>query len=138
MVSAIFCAHGHLARAMLDSVNMVYGATPWVSAVTFQPGEDACDIADKLTAIMADVPDGEWLIAVDMQFGSPWNAAVALAMTNPRLQVISGLSLPLALELVDNQQTLEAPALCAHLSEVSQQCCAVWQPSPQLAEEEDF
>jgi PTS system sorbose-specific IIA component len=33
-------------------------------------------------------------------------------MRNPQLRVISGLSLPLALELVDNQQTLTAEALC--------------------------
>jgi mannose/fructose-specific phosphotransferase system component IIA len=57
----------------------------------------------------------EWLIAVDLQCGSPWNAAAGLAMRNPQLRVISGLSLPLALELVDNQQTMNAEALCQHL-----------------------
>ena len=44
MVHAIFCAHGQLAGAMLDSVRMVYGEVN-VSAVAFVPGENAADIA---------------------------------------------------------------------------------------------
>lgn len=44
MVHAIFCAHGQLAGAMLDSVCMVYGEVN-VSAVAFVPGENAADIA---------------------------------------------------------------------------------------------
>lgn len=47
MVHAIFCAHGQLAGAMLDSVRMVYGEVN-VSAVAFVPGENAADIAINL------------------------------------------------------------------------------------------
>lgn len=39
MVNAIFCAHGRLACAMLESVQMVYGDA--VEAVEFVPGENA-------------------------------------------------------------------------------------------------
>lgn len=101
MVNAIFCAHGKLACAMLESVQMVYGNAN-VEAVEFVPGENAGDIAVKLEKLASIHNQDEWLIAVDLQCGSPWNAAAMLAMRNPRLRVISGLSLPLALELVDN------------------------------------
>ncbi len=102
MVNAIFCAHGKLACAMLESVQMVYG--------------DAR--------------------AVDLQCGSPWNAAAMLAMRNPRLRVISGLSLPLALELVDNQDSMNVDELCEHLTQIAKQTCVVWR---QVATaEEDF
>lgn len=37
MVNAIFCAHGNLACAMLESVQMVYGDVN-VEAVAFVPG----------------------------------------------------------------------------------------------------
>jgi PTS system sorbose-specific IIA component len=72
--------------------------------VEFVPGENASDIAGKLQKLVSAYIHNEWLIAVDLQCGSPWNAAATLAMHNPQLRVISGLSLPLALELVDNQQ----------------------------------
>ena len=90
MVNVIFCAHGQLACAMLDSVRMVYG----------------------------DV-----------------NAAAGLAMSNPQPRVTSGLSLPLALELVDNQQTMNADELCQHLETIASQCCVTWR-QPETVEED--
>lgn len=134
MVNAIFCAHGQLACAMLDSVRMVYGDVN-VSAVEFVPGENAGDIAAKLEELVSTYSNDEWLIAVDLQCGSPWNAAAGLAMNNPQLRVISGLSLPLALELVDNQQVMTADALCDHLTAIASQCCVVWR-LPQTVEED--
>ena len=102
MVNAIFCAHGKLACAMLESVQMVYGDAR-VEAVEFVPGENAGDI---------------------------------VAMRNPRLRVISGLSLPLALELVDNQDSMNVDELCEHLTQIAKQTCVVWR---QVATaEEDF
>jgi PTS system sorbose-specific IIA component len=134
MVNAIFCAHGQLACAMLDSVRMVYGDVN-VSAVEFVPGENAGDIAAKLEELVSTHSNDEWLIAVDLQCGSPWNAAAGLAMKNPLLRVISGLSLPLALELVDNQQAMTADVLCDHLTAIASQCCVVWR-LPQTVEED--
>lgn len=135
MVNAIFCAHGQLACAMLDSVRMVYGDVN-VSAVEFVPGENAGDIAAKLEKLVSTHSTDEWLIAVDLQCGSPWNAAAGLAMKNPLLRVISGLSLPLALELVDNQATLNVDELCTHLTTIARQICVVWQQLETA--EEDF
>ena len=134
MVNVIFCAHGQLACAMLDSVRMVYGDVH-VSAVAFVPGENAGDIAGKLEKLVSTHKEEEWLIAVDLQCGSPWNAAAGLAMKNPRLRVISGLSLPLALELVDNQQTMHAEELCQHLETIASQCCVTWR-QPETVEED--
>ena len=135
MVNVIFCAHGQLACAMLDSVRMVYGDVQ-ASAVAFMPGENASDIATRLDELVSTHNDSEWLIAVDLQCGSPWNAAAMLAMRNPRLRVISGLSLPLALELVDNQDSMNVDELCEHLTQIAKQTCVVWK---QLATaEEDF
>ena len=125
MVNAIFCAHGKLACAMLESVQMVYGDAN-VEAIEFVPGENASDIVAKLEKLVSIHDYDEWLIAVDLQCGSPWNAAATLAMRNPRVRVISGLSLPLALELVDNQSSLNADELCDHLLTIAQQTCVVW------------
>ena len=135
MVHTIFCAHGRLACAMLESVQMVYGDVN-VAAVEFVPGENAGDIADKLQKLVSAHIQDEGLIAVDLQCGSPWNAAATLAMRNPKLRVISGLSLPLALELVDNQASMNVDELCAHLTTIARQTCVVWQKRETA--EEDF
>ena len=52
MVNAIFCAHGKLACAMLESVQMVYGDAR-VEAVEFVPGENAGDIVAKLEKLVS-------------------------------------------------------------------------------------
>lgn len=135
MVHAIFCAHGRLACAMLESVQMVYGDTH-VEAVAFVPGENASDIVVKLEKLVSAHNNDEWLIAVDLQCGSPWNAAATLAMRNPKIRVISGLSLPLALELVDNQSSMNVDELCDYLTAIAQQTCVVWQQLETA--EEDF
>lgn len=69
MVNAIFCAHGKLACAMLESVQMVYGDAR-VEAVEFVPGENAGDIVAKLERLVSIHNHDEWLIAVDLQCGS--------------------------------------------------------------------
>lgn len=134
MVNVIFCAHGQLACAMLDSVRMVYGNVN-VNAVAFIPGENAGDIATKIETLVSTHGNEQWLIAVDLQCGSPWNAAAGLAMGNPQIRVISGLSLPLALELVDNQHTMNADELCQHLETIASQCCVTWR-QPETVEED--
>ncbi len=114
---------------------MVYGNAN-VEAVEFVPDENAGDIVAKLEKLVSIHNHDEWLIAVDLQCGSPWNAAAMLAMRNPRLRVISGLSLPLALELVDNQDSMNVDELCEHLTQIAKQSCVVWR---QVATaEEDF
>ena len=114
---------------------MVYGDAN-VEAVAFVPGENAGDIVTRLEKLVSAHTDSEWLIAVDLQCGSPWNAAATLAMRNPAIRVISGLSLPLALELVDNQSSMNVDELCEHLTTIAQQTCVVWQHLETT--EEDF
>ena len=64
MVHAIFCAHGQLAGAMLDSVCMVYGEVN-VSAVAFVPGENAADIAINLEKLVSAHTDEEHTLSAD-------------------------------------------------------------------------
>ncbi|WP_145577401.1 mannose/fructose/sorbose PTS transporter subunit IIA [Yersinia alsatica] len=122
MVKVIFCAHGDLAVSMLNSVNMVYGETQNITPLLFNRGENAENLVEKMQEIMAKSDNSSWLIAVDLQGGSPYNAAARLAFGNNHIQVISGLSLPLALEIADNQQTMAAEELTDYLLDIGTQC----------------
>ncbi|CNC35231.1 mannose/fructose/sorbose PTS transporter subunit IIA [Yersinia alsatica] len=122
MVKVIFCAHGDLAVSMLNSVNMVYGETQNITPLLFNRGENAENLVEKMQDVMAKSDNSSWLIAVDLQGGSPYNAAARLAFGNNHIQVISGLSLPLALEIADNQQTMAAEELTDYLLDIGTQC----------------
>ncbi|AHM75578.1 PTS sugar transporter subunit IIA [Yersinia hibernica] len=139
MVNVIFCAHGDLAVSMLNSVNMVYGETQNITPLLFNRGENAEDLVIKMQEAMANNPNDTWLIAVDLQGGSPYNAAARLAFSNNHIHVVSGLSLPLALEIADNQQTMAAEELTEYLLDIGTQCVQSFRHQQSSAEEEaDF
>ncbi|ATM97050.1 sorbose-specific PTS uptake system component [Yersinia frederiksenii] len=139
MVKVIFCAHGDLAVSMLNSVNMVYGATQNITPLLFNRGENAENLVEKMQDVMAKSEHSSWLIAVDLQGGSPYNAAARLAFGKSHIQVISGLSLPLALEIADNQQTMTAKELTDYLLEIGTQCVQSFHHQQCCEEEEaDF
>jgi PTS system sorbose-specific IIA component len=140
MVKVIFCAHGHLAAAMLDSVEMVFGKTDAITALSFERGENAENIIEKMTAVMAPDNAQAWLVAVDLMGGSPYNAAANLALRDENIQVVTGLSLPLALEIADNQSSMTAAELADHLVDVGRQCVLSFRriTNNDQKEEEDF
>ncbi len=139
MVNVIFCAHGDLAVSMLNSVNMVYGETQNITPLLFNRGENAEDLVTKMKDVMANSEENAWLIAVDLQGGSPYNAAAQLAFGDSRIQVVSGLSLPLALEIADNQHSMDAEELTDYLLDIGAQCVQSFRHQQNIAEEEaDF
>ncbi|WP_042806611.1 mannose/fructose/sorbose PTS transporter subunit IIA [Yersinia massiliensis] len=139
MVNVIFCAHGDLAVSMLNSVNMVYGETQNITPLLFNRGENAEDLVMRMQDVMAKSEENAWLIAVDLQGGSPYNAAARLAFGDSRIQVVSGLSLPLALEIADNQHSMAAEELTDYLLEIGAQCVQSFRHQQNIAEEEaDF
>ncbi|MXE21545.1 PTS sorbose transporter subunit IIA, partial [Escherichia coli] len=63
MVNAIFCAHGKLACAMLESVQMVYGNAN-VEEVELVTGENAGDRVAKLQKLVRSHKQDDSLIVV--------------------------------------------------------------------------
>ena len=57
-------------------------------------------IQDKITAAMQD-DEASYLILTDLFCGTPYNASCAVAMKNPEreIDVVSGMSLPIVLEV---------------------------------------
>lgn len=140
MINVIFCAHGHLATAMLYSVEMVFGDAKATTPLEFERGENADDLIKKMEAVISDKSDEPWLIAVDLMGGSPYNAAANLAMHNPNIQLVTGLSLPIALEIADNQTSMTADELAGYLVDVGQSCVCSFRHinNNTQEEEEDF
>jgi PTS system mannose-specific IIA component/PTS system mannose-specific IIB component len=62
---------------------------------TEQIAEDVLAAMDRLGAV-----DGEALVLADLMGGSPSNAVAALALASPALQLVSGLNLPMVLEVL--------------------------------------
>ena len=97
----IVSAHGMLAKEVVNSAGMVFGAIDDLDIVTFVPGENA----ETLKARYKELIDGykedeEILFLVDLFGGSPYNAAFETEIGQDRMDVITGLSLPMLIDVV--------------------------------------
>lgn len=97
----IVSAHGMLAKEVVNSAGMVFGAIDDLDIVTFVPGENA----ETLKARYKELIDGykedeEILFLVDLFRGSPYNAAFETVIGQDRMDVITGLSLPMLIDVV--------------------------------------
>ena len=104
MIHLIVACHGRFAEELVNSAAMVFGEAEGVHAVTFMPGEGPEDLIRKYEAIMAEAGiSDDVLFLVDLFGGSPYNAAIRVAAPTARADVLSGVNLPMLLELLDSR-----------------------------------
>lgn len=100
MNKVILVAHGKLAHEMKNSAEMIFGALPDFESVEFLKEEGLDTIQEKISAAMCE-QDASYLVLTDLFCGTPYNASCAVAMKNPdrEIEVLSGMSLPIVLEV---------------------------------------
>ena len=104
MIHLIVACHGRFAEELVNSAAMVFGEAEGVHAVTFMPGEGPEDLIRKYEAIMAEAGiSDDVLFLVDLFGGSPYNAAIRVAAPTAHADVLSGVNLPMLLELLDSR-----------------------------------
>ena len=85
---------------MKNSAEMIFGALPDFESVEFLKEEGLDTIQEKITAAMSN-EEASYLVLTDLFCGTPYNASCAVAMKNPEreIEVVSGMSLPIVLEV---------------------------------------
>lgn len=103
MVSLIIGTHGSFSRELINSAELIYGKLENVSYITFLPGEGQKDLIDKYNTIINKLDkDSEVLFLVDLFGGSPFNTASMLSIDNVNMDVVTGVNLPMLLEVYSN------------------------------------
>ena len=104
----IVSAHGMLAKEVVNSAGMVFGAIDDLDIVTFVPGENAETLKVRYKELIDGYKeDEEILFLVDLFGGSPYNAAFETVIGQDRMDVITGLSLPMLIDVVGIRTTEE-------------------------------
>ncbi|WP_138206236.1 mannose/fructose/sorbose PTS transporter subunit IIA [Haloimpatiens lingqiaonensis] len=100
MVAIIIGTHGNFSEELVKSSEMIFGQQENVGYVTFKPGEGSDDLMDKYTKLLnkLDTEDGV-LFLVDLFGGSPFNAASRIAIGKENMDIITGVNLPMLLEV---------------------------------------
>lgn len=103
MISLIIGTHGSFSKELINSAELIYGKLENVNYITFLPGEGQNDLINKYKDIVNKLDqDPKILFLVDLFGGSPFNAASILAFDNVHMDVVTGVNLPMLLEVYSN------------------------------------
>lgn len=119
MTHLIVATHGKFSQEIVNSAAMVFGEDENTHVVTFLPGEGGDDLVAKYKTIIATLPENEpVLFLVDLFGGSPYNAAARVAAEYENSDIVTGISLPMLLEVLDAKDGASLPELVETAKEV--------------------
>lgn len=99
-MNIIICTHGRTGKELIKSVEMIMGKQKNVYSVSFNQDENTDDIIKKYKSILDKNSKNDSLFLVDLFGGSPFNAAVSLAFDKDNIEVVTGVNIPMLLEVL--------------------------------------
>jgi len=108
MMGVVIAAHGDLGQALIDSAELILGPQENVSAVSLAPQENLesclCSLLEGINLL--DTSQGVIVLA-DLFGGTPCNAS-ALGVRQRDYPVVSGVNLPMLLEIFLNRDCVQS------------------------------
>lgn len=99
-MKVVVVSHGSFSKGLVESVQMLAGEQENLIAYGLYPEEPVTVLTEKLEKeILATKQDEAILFLTDLFHGSPFNAVVSL-MRNYKFSHITGINLPLMLEII--------------------------------------
>ena len=104
MVGVVVVAHGRLADEYLAATEMIVGRLPQLAAVAMAAQEGGDALRERLVAAIREVDGGEGvLVLTDMFGGTPCNLSLSL-FDGERVEVVSGVNLPMLVALSSHRE----------------------------------
>lgn len=104
-MKVVVVSHGSFSKGLVESVQMLAGEQENLIAYGLFPEETVNTLTEKLEKEILATPKGEdILFLTDLFHGSPFNAVVSL-MKNYKFSHITGINLPLMLEIILSRHT---------------------------------
>ncbi|MCH3958336.1 MAG: PTS sugar transporter subunit IIA [Selenomonas sp.] len=104
MFGIIVGTHGRFAEELVKSCEMICGEQNNVRAVTLVPGEGPDDVVAKYEAAIKELDCADGVLFLNDLFGgSPYNAACRLVISNEAYGIVTGVNLPMLIEMCSAQ-----------------------------------
>jgi len=112
LVGIVVVTHGQMAEGMLDAARMIVGEQERLVSVTLREADGIESLTERVAAAVEQVDAGDGvLVLVDVFGASPFNASARVAMRRSKVEVLTGVSLPMLLELAVQREGQDLSAL---------------------------
>lgn len=105
MIGLVIVTHGRLADEFVNAMTHVLGKQEAVGTVCVGPQDDMTKCREDIIKAIKSVERGDGVVVLtDLLGGTPSNLAISV-MQETRAEVITGVNLPLLIELADVRKT---------------------------------
>jgi PTS system mannose-specific IIA component len=130
MIGVVVVTHGQLATELLNAAETIAGDLPGFAAVSIGWHEDTEDARGEIEQAIARVEQGAGvLILTDMFGGTPSNLAMSF-LAQGRIEVITGVNLPMLIKLVNLPEQSDLLAVARDMRDQGRN--AIWVASDLL------
>jgi PTS system mannose-specific IIA component len=120
MIGAVVITHGRLAEALVEAAEAITGKMEKVRAVSVASTDSTDGIRGVVSAAIKEVDSGKGTVVfTDMFGGTPTNIALSL-MNSGRVEVITGVNLPMLIKFVGHRSDKPIHELAALLKDYGQ------------------
>ena len=122
MIGLVIATHAHLGEEFLHAAEMIIGPTAQARAVSIDMGDSVDAIRAGIAAAINEVgQDGEGVIILtDMFGGTPSNISLAF-LEQERVEVVTGVNLPMVLKFFNSGEGLSLEELAVLLKACGEQ-----------------
>jgi mannose PTS system EIIA component len=109
MIGVVIVTHGNLAEELLATAEMIAGPMSRTKAVGIHPRDKMDHIRASIESAIKDVNEGQGvLVLTDMFGGTPCNVGLTF-IEEGKVEVLSGVNLPMLLRLATGRSDVPAP-----------------------------
>ena len=107
----LIATHGDFASGIMDAANLIFGEVKGISYVSLKAGMQVEELKSQIEKKLDEHKDENTLILVDLLSGSPFNSIIPFLMKE-NVYVVTGLNLPMLLEVGMSKDLMEFSELC--------------------------
>lgn len=103
MTGIIIAAHGTLAQAALETVELLSGEKEEVMCISFKPGDSLEVLVERFQAAINALGKKDVLILTDVRGGSPCNVATLMQKTRETVRTLYGFNVGMLLQVFEGR-----------------------------------
>lgn len=108
MLGIILTGHGSFATGLYEAATQIIGKQPQFTAINFPDGMSSEQLEEQLHQAFQETNCGDGvLFLTDIVGGSPFRLAAVLSYQHKNIEVISGVNMPLLLEILLLRENLD-------------------------------